>query len=237
MLVPLLVWRCAALCFVGNPLRKNRRPGSPLHTHRTQPKALAYSVRTGRSQRRPVPRRTMPAVPASPPGSPTKGKSLKVRAIIKYGVKTTTLTIPCGDGKKTVRWLGVVAAQRFVLDGAARGRVRQRERGHAPGAAQVLPRNVATLTEQFAHPDALVKDVVRDGGDVFIELDAKVALDAKNAPTRSNWQVVAFKRNDEKGRAMALADEYAKREASKAIASMKVEMIAALGRAFCSEPP
>ena len=169
----------------------------------------------------------MPALPASPPGSPTKGKSLKVRAIIKYGAKTTTLTIPCGDGKKTVRWLGVVAAQRFVLDGAARGRVRNRERGHAPGAAQVLPRNVSTPTEAFAHPDALVKDVVRDGGDVIIELDANVALDAKNAPKRSNWQVVAFKRNDERGRAVALADEYAKREASKAVASMKVEMIAA----------
>ena len=62
----------------------------------------------------------MPAAPGSPhsPGSPSKARGLKVKAVIKFGDRTSTLTIPCGDGKRTVRWLGVVAAQRFVLDGA-----------------------------------------------------------------------------------------------------------------------
>ena len=57
--------------------------------------------------------RTMPAAPGSPhsPGSPSKARGLKVKAVIKFGDRTSTLTIPCGDGKRTVRWLGVVAAQ------------------------------------------------------------------------------------------------------------------------------
>ena len=89
--------------------------------------------------------------------------------MIKFGEKTSTLTIPCGDGKRTVRWLGVVAAQRFVLDGAAKGKVRSRERGHTMSKAQILPRNVSTSSEAFAHPDALVKDICGDGDEVFVE--------------------------------------------------------------------
>ena len=136
-------------------------------------------------------------------------------AVIKFGEKTSTLTIPCGDGKRTVRWLGVVAAQRFVLDGAAKGKVRSRERGHTMSKAQILPRNVSTASEAFAHPDALVKDICGDGDEVFVELDSKVVMDAAMRPIRSNWQVVAFQRNNEDGRRRALADEFSKREQKK----------------------
>ena len=144
-----------------------------------------------------------------------------MRAVIKFGDRTSTLTIPCGDGKRTVRWLGVVAAQRFVLDGAAKGKVRSRERGHTMGKAQILPRNVSTSSEAFAHPDALVKDIVQDGDEVFVELDSKVVMDEAMRPIRSNWQVVAFQRNNEDGRRRALADEFSKREQKKNEALMR----------------
>ena len=165
----------------------------------------------------------MPAAPGSPhsPGSPSKARGLKVKAVIKFGDRTSTLTIPCGDGKRTVRWLGVVAAQRFVLDGAAKGKVRSRERGHTMSKAQILPRNVSTSSEAFAHPDALVKDICGDGDEVFVELDAKVVMDAAMRPIRSNWQVVAFQRNNDDGRRRALADEFSKREQKKSEALMR----------------
>ena len=68
------------------------------------------------------------------------------------------------------------------------------------GKAQILPRNVSTSSEAFAHPDALVKDIAQDGDEVFVELDSKVMMDEAMRPIRSNWQVVAFQRNNEDGR-------------------------------------
>ena len=94
--------------------------------------------------------------------------------------------------------VGRSSSTRFVLDGAARGKVRSRERGHTMGKAQILPRNVSTSSEAFAHPDALVKDIAQDGDEVFVELDSKVMMDEAMRPIRSNWQVVAFQRNNVK---------------------------------------
>ena len=45
-------------------------------------------------------------------------------------------------------------------------------------------------------------------------------MDEAMRPIRSNWQVVAFQRNNEDGRRRALADEYAKREQKKSEGTM-----------------
>ena len=55
--------------------------------------------------------------------------------------------------------------------------------------AQILPRNVSTSSEAFAHPDALVKDIVQDGDEVFVESLATLgeetyALDSSAAAGR-----------------------------------------------------
>ena len=96
--------------------RRRRKPKHEASRRSRQPPDHGDTV--GPPRRYPSRSTTMPAAPGSPhsPGSPSKARGLKVRAVIKFGDRTSTLTIPCGDGKRTVRWLGVVAAQRFVLD-------------------------------------------------------------------------------------------------------------------------
>lgn len=119
-----------------------------------------------------------------------------------------------------------MAAQRFVLDAAARGRQRQRDgRSAAPVAAQLVPNDVASASEDFHHPDAILGDHFDTGDAVRVTVDKKLAVSERGAPVRTNWQIVAFSRGREDERRAALAEEYRRRE--EKLARLKAARLAA----------
>ncbi|KAH8052848.1 hypothetical protein JL722_9983 [Aureococcus anophagefferens] len=151
------------------------------------------------------------------------GVMMRINATVEYGVQRRRIVVPCGDGRKSVKWLGLVAAQRFIMDAAARGKTRLRDRRSvAPAATQLIPSGVRTADEPFFHPPLLC-DVFEDGAEVAVALEPKVAVGASGRPLRSNWAVVAFSTApaSEPARRAALEDEYRKREAR--LAKMKRE--------------
>ena len=106
---------------------------------------------------------------------------------------------PCKEGTQPVKWLAMVAAQRFSMTNP-RGRVRQREGPKSPRGGftpselrsprtrrikknQAVPDWEAinkrakgliihgTVEEDFIHPDSKIKDVFRDGDRVVINLN------------------------------------------------------------------
>jgi hypothetical protein len=152
------------------------------------------------------------------------GVMMRINATVEYGVQRRRIVVPCGDGRKSVKWLGLVAAQRFIMDAAARGKTRLRDRRSvAPAATQLIPSGVSTADEPFFHPSALLCDVFEDGAEVAVALEPKVAVGASGRPLRSNWAIVAFSTApaSEPARRAALEDEYRKREAR--LAKMKRE--------------
>ena len=44
------------------------------------------------------------------------GVMMRINATVEYGVQRRRIVVPCGDGRKSVKWLGLVAAQRFIKD-------------------------------------------------------------------------------------------------------------------------
>lgn len=71
-----------------------------------------------------------------------------------------TIRIPCGDGGQSLRWLSQVAAQRYTMLHAAKGRPRQRETHTEPQGA-FLPRNVfATTSGAMLGPSMTVKEAL-----------------------------------------------------------------------------
>ena len=152
------------------------------------------------------------------------GVMMRINATVEYGVQRRRIVVPCGDGRKSVKWLGLVAAQRFIMDAAARGKTRLRDRRSvAPAATQLIPSGVSTADEPFFHPSALLCDVFEDGAEVAVALEPKVAVGASGRPLRSNWAIVAFSTApaSEPARRAALEDEYRKRGAR--LAKMKRE--------------
>jgi len=152
------------------------------------------------------------------------GVMMRINATVEYGVQRRRIVVPCGDGRKSVKWLGLVAAQRFIMDAAAKGKTRLRDRRSvAPAATQLIPSGVSTADEPFFHPSALLCDVFEDGAEVAVALEPKVAVGASGRPLRSNWAIVAFSTApaSEPARRAALEDEYRKREAR--LAKMKRE--------------
>lgn len=151
---------------------------------------------------------------------------MKVRATVVYGKERKAIVIPCGDGRKTVKWLGLVAAQRFVLDAAAKGRTRHRDRRSvAPASSQLIPSGVSTEEEPFFHPGGLVCDNFEDGAEVEILLEPKVGVALNGQPKRSNWAVVAFSVSEATRhlRQAALDEEYRRREARLAKATREIK--------------
>lgn len=138
-----------------------------------------------------------------------------VNATVIYGVTKVRIRIPCGDGRKSMKWLGLVAAQRFVMDAAARGRSRQRDRRSiAPAATQLVPSGCSTADEPFLHPAALICDTLEDGADVSIELEPRVRVAGAGQPVRSNWAIIAFTNHAAHVglRQQALEEEFVKRQ-------------------------
>ncbi|KAJ1456754.1 hypothetical protein M885DRAFT_616109 [Pelagophyceae sp. CCMP2097] len=139
---------------------------------------------------------------------------MRLKTVVCFGDVQIPIPIPCGDGDKTVKWLALVAAQRFVIDSAARGSRRNLHNGaNVACSTQLIPSGVETDLEAFYHPDAKLRDVFVDSQEVRVKLEPKMRVGAAGQPRRSRWSTVAFTPSDERARAAALDDEYRERDA------------------------
>ncbi|KAJ1450186.1 hypothetical protein M885DRAFT_621865 [Pelagophyceae sp. CCMP2097] len=124
------------------------------------------------------------------------------------------LSVPCGDGGQTMKWLALVASQRYSLAVAGKGHGRARsDRDDKNGF--FLPKDVLGQDGSLM-PDALIKDVLRDGEECVVELQKVVEVDQVGAPVQSNWQMAAFSTSSEtssrRARGTASREEISEKE-------------------------
>ncbi|CAM9254084.1 unnamed protein product, partial [Hapterophycus canaliculatus] len=139
---------------------------------------------------------------------------MKVKMRIVYEGQEVAYEMPVGDGRMTVKWLGLAAAQRFTATVRPRGYRRHREK---PGPAKIictsaklLPCRVYTTKSTFLHPDKPIRDELCDGEVVFVVLTNKMPVNHVGRPLRERWMFIAFCVSDqtEQERTRAIDNEY-----------------------------
>jgi hypothetical protein len=144
---------------------------------------------------------------------------------VESGDRASTFRIQVGDGRKSFKWLALVAAQRFGSE-SPKGKLRQRERKFPctnPANTNLVPSRCYTSDIDFFHPDALLVEQLRDGDHLTVEVAPRVYVDEAGSPVKSRWQTIAFavSPSSSSKRDAAIAEEYdaqnAKKVAIKAI--------------------
>ncbi len=137
------------------------------------------------------------------------GDDMKVPALVIYGDVSKKFDIPVGDGDKSFKWLGLVAAQRFTLR-SPHGSLRLREQRPITGQnSQLIPNTMWTDESVFYHPAAMIKDHLSEGQLLNIELISKVPVDDLGVPQMARWAFIAFSVSEPKQdkRAKMLKDQ------------------------------
>jgi hypothetical protein len=99
----------------------------------------------------------------------------------------------CGNGDKTIKWLGLAASQRFALS-APSGRVRCVDglRGDSE-QAQHVPKNVRLISGEVVHPSATLSELLVDGDYVIVELSDGCTTDRNGYAEATEWSTSACK--------------------------------------------
>lgn len=117
---------------------------------------------------------------------------LKVRVV--FGSNERTFNIPCGTGNKTIKWLGIVASQRFS-NAAPNGSLRRRDDfcGITENA-QYQVEHVYLPGGKIAHPGIMIFDSdLKDGDEVTVRLCSKLSVhNNTGTPTKTKWALLAF---------------------------------------------
>jgi predicted transcriptional regulator len=138
---------------------------------------------------------------------------------VESGDRTSTFKIQVGDGRKSFKWLALVAAQRFGSE-SPKGKLRQRERKFPctnPANTNLVPSRCYTDTQDFFHPDALLVEQLQDGDQLTVEVAPRVFVDEAGSPVKSRWQTIAFAVSPSSSakRDAAIAEEYDAQNAKK----------------------
>ena len=109
------------------------------------------------------------------------------------GLSRRRMEIPVGPGTQSLKWLGLVAAQRHALLAKHTKTGRRSKQGAQPDEGQgfFLPEDMVGPGGRLA-PSAIIRDVIREGEIIQIDLQTSVELDEINAPKQTPWQVAAF---------------------------------------------
>lgn len=125
---------------------------------------------------------------------------MKLTILIKAGNISHEIELPIGDGSQTFKWLALVAAQRFVSDGARNGRhlpVNMRSAKYSmPARANLLPKDVYTEDCPFLHPEDVINEHVSDGDMVNVDLYMPMEFDDFGCPNLSKWAFIAFRHHE-----------------------------------------
>lgn len=136
---------------------------------------------------------------------------------VSCGPRESRFRIPCGNGQKSFKWLGLVAAARFSAE-SPKGSLRMRETKQAQAAGTALiPSAITTAESSFFHPEALLAEQLEDGCEVRVDLAPRVAVDAAGHPKTSRWSTIAFELSEPRAphRERAMRDEYSAQEAKR----------------------
>jgi hypothetical protein len=132
---------------------------------------------------------------------------LKVRVI--YRGKSTIFDLPVGEGRHSIKWLGVTAAQRLAYSARSNGRRRKRDAGACTGLsgtnAQLMPSRVCTTHNPFLHPDKIICEELQDDEEVLVIISAGKPLDGIGCPVEDRWAMIAFFPSDQAAERRELA--------------------------------
>ena len=111
---------------------------------------------------------------------------------IKVTVHDSSFDVPVGQGNQTIKWLALVAAERYAQKrphGRARAReeTRQRQGFFMPQTITAGAGGLASLD-----PDARINAVLEDGAAIDVTLQQTVETDDVGAPVLSEWAAAAF---------------------------------------------
>jgi len=125
---------------------------------------------------------------------------MKVSVTVTVGPDSKKFSIPVGDGDKTFKWLGLVSASRYNLR-SPHGQIRSREQRPIMGTgANLIPNTIYTDESVFYHPDAMIKDHIKEGQEVTVELINRVPVDSLGVPQMARWAYIAFSVSEHKVR-------------------------------------
>ena len=111
---------------------------------------------------------------------------------LKVVVDDVEIDIVVGKGEQKIKWLGLVAAQRYVMERQPRGRLRGREEPESmPMGNFMLPTDVLFEGESLS-PEKVINQVLKDGDTIKVPLQREVLLDEINMPIQTEWQENAF---------------------------------------------
>eukprot|EP00903_Cladosiphon_okamuranus_P017255 g15900.t1 len=181
---------------------------------------------------------------------------MKLRLQVVYEGKELAYDMPVGDGRMTIKWLGLAAAQYFSSTMKPRGYRRHREKA-GPGksisaSAKLLPSRVYTAkaraagSSTFLHPEKSISEELRPGEEVSVVLTNKMAVNQLGRPIRERWMFIAFSLGDQteeernkaitaEYRAMANAQAKQEREAEARAADLAAKKGAAMRRMMVSQ--
>lgn len=142
---------------------------------------------------------------------------MRLKVVVSYGPQTQTVTVACGEGRQTIKWLATVATQRMARDSAPNGCLRHREaRGCiVPSDALLLPSEVTTDEESFYHPEAKLSDCFVDGQLVHVKVAKKATPKNEGGDVSSSrWSLIANSHSErlQPKRAKALEEVYQLRD-------------------------
>lgn len=119
---------------------------------------------------------------------------MKIKATVVYANHERVFVIPCGTGNKTIKWLGMVASQRYS-NAAPNGALRRRDDycGITENA-QYQVENVYLPNGKIAHPGIMIYDSdLKDGDEVTVRLGSRLNVHgATGSPTKTKWSMLAF---------------------------------------------
>lgn len=119
---------------------------------------------------------------------------MKLKVTVIFGDKERNFSIPCGTGNKTIKWLGMVASQRYS-NAAPNGALRRRDDycGITENA-QYQVEHVYLPSGKIAHPGVMIFDSeLKDGDEVTVRLSSRLSVhNCTGSPTKTKWALLAF---------------------------------------------
>ncbi|OQR83161.1 hypothetical protein ACHHYP_15018 [Achlya hypogyna] len=109
---------------------------------------------------------------------------------LTLAVNGLTFTVACGEGHQCIKWLGLVAAQRYSLM-LPHGRCRTREDAHARQGFY-LPSEVRNSDGLLLGPWSRISDCCRENETISVHLQHEVPVDEIGVPVMTEWAISAF---------------------------------------------
>ncbi|CAN0316267.1 unnamed protein product [Ascophyllum nodosum] len=144
-----------------------------------------------------------------------------IQMVVVYDDQEMEFNMPVADGRNTIKWLGLAAAERFTAAIKSRGYRRHREKRGQPKTrttfARLLPCRVYTAQSTFLHPGKTIQEELTDGERVFVILTNKMPVSPLGRPLRDRWMFIAFNVSGQNAQERTNAIEYEYRYLSYAL--------------------